>query len=163
MNGADETSSAKSVLRAKMLFQLQAMTSNDRVARSERICARVFDSSIWREAQRVLLFSPLQTEPLIAPLKTAAVAAGKVTFIIPQTLRIEADLDLPFSPELILVPGLAFSHSGHRLGRSDGFYDRLLGGRAAKAFKLGICFAFQLLETIPVEPHDAIMNAIISD
>jgi 5-formyltetrahydrofolate cyclo-ligase len=91
------------------------------------------------------------------------VTLGKSTFIILQTMGVETQLDLPFSPELILVRALAFSHSGHRLGRGGGFYDRLLSGRVAQAFKLGICFAFQLVETIPTEPHDAIMNAVISD
>lgn len=163
MKTEGETASGKSALRAGMLPQLQAMTSDDRIARSEKICARVFDSPAWRNAQSVLLFSPLRTEPQIAALETAAVAEGKSTFIVPQTLRVESQLDLPFAPELVLVPGLAFSHSGHRLGRGGGFYDRLLAGRAAHALKLGICFDFQLVETILIEPHDAIMNAVISD
>jgi len=75
----------------------------------------------------------------------------------------KAQLNLPFSPELVLVPALAFSHSGHRLGRGGGFYDGLLSGHAAQAFKLGICFAFQLVETIPFESHDVIMDAVMSD
>jgi 5-formyltetrahydrofolate cyclo-ligase len=62
------------------------------------------------------------------------------------------------------VPTLAFLHSGHRLGCSGGFYDRILSGRTAQAFKLGICIAFHLVETtIPIELHDAIMDAVISD
>jgi 5-formyltetrahydrofolate cyclo-ligase len=163
MRAEAELASGKSALRAKMLHQLQAMTSDERIARSDKICACVFDSPAWQKAQSVVLFSPLRTEPQIGPLEAGAVTTGKSTFIIPQTLRVEAQLELPFSPELILVPALAFLHSGHRLGRGGGFYDRLLSGRAAQAFKLGICFAFQLVETIPIEPHDAIMNAVISD
>jgi len=163
MRDGETATSGKSVLRARMLDQLRAMTSDDRIARSEKICARVFDSPSWRGAQSVLLFSPMRTEPQIAPLETAAVAAGKSTFIIPQTLRAESQLDLPFSPELVLVPGLAFSRDGHRLGRGGGFYDRLLTGRASNSIKVGICFAFQLVETIPIEPHDAIMDAVMSD
>jgi 5-formyltetrahydrofolate cyclo-ligase len=58
---------------------------------------------------------------------------------------------------------VAFSKDRHRLGRGGGFFDRLLAGRAANAFKLGICFSFQLLDTIPTEPHDIVMNAIVSD
>ncbi len=163
MKAEAEPAPGKSALRAKMLHQLQAITSEERIARSEKICARVFDSPAWHKAQSVVLFSPLRTEPQIGPLEAGAVATGKSTFVIPQTLRVEAQLDLPFSPELILVPALAFSHSGHRLGRAGGFYDGLLSGRAAQAFKLGICFAFQLVETIPFEPHDVIMDAVMSD
>jgi 5-formyltetrahydrofolate cyclo-ligase len=39
----------------------------------------------------------------------------------------------------------------------------LLAGRAAGAFKLGVCFSFQLLETIPTEPNDITIDAIVSD
>ena len=163
MSNEREIAADKFALRAKMLDQLRALKSDDRVARSEKICARVFGSAHWRDAQSVLLFSPLRTEPQIATLETAAVVAGKSTFIIPQTLRGEAQPNLPFPPELILVPGLAFSHSGQRLGRGGGFYDRFLVGQGAKVFKLGVCFEFQLLESIPVEPHDAVMDVVITD
>jgi hypothetical protein len=40
--------------------------------------------------------------------------------------------------------------------------ERIVGTRRT-SITLGICFAFQLVETIPIEPHDAIMNAVISD
>jgi len=163
MSDGSELLQKKASLRMAMLQQLRTMTSYDRTTRSEKICARVVDSASWQEAKSVLLFSPLRSEPQIAPLETAAVATGKSTAVIPATLRVESGLNLSSAPELILVPGLAFSRSGHRLGRGGGFFDRLLGGRVASAFKVGICFAFQLLETIPIEPHDAVMDAIISD
>ena len=153
----------KAALRARMLDRLRTMSSDERTARSEMICARVVDSVVWKDSRAVVLFAPLRTEPQIASLEAAAVAEGKSTFIIPQRLRVEAELQLPFAPDLILVPGLAFSASGHRLGRGGGIYDRLLGGRGAAAHKLAICFAFQRFETIPIELHDVVMNAIISD
>jgi 5-formyltetrahydrofolate cyclo-ligase len=153
----------KSALRARMQLQLLAVTSDDRTARSEKICARVVDSREWQNAKTVILFSSLRTEPEICALESAAIAERKSTFVIPRSWGVEADLELPFAPELILVPGLAFSPSGSRLGRGGGFYDRLLGTRAGGAFKLGICFGFQVLEAIPTEPHDARMNRVISE
>jgi 5-formyltetrahydrofolate cyclo-ligase len=153
----------KSVLRSRMQLQLLAMNSDDRAARSEKICARVVDSREWQDAKTVVLFSSLRTEPEISALESAAIAKRKSTFVIPRSWGAEADLELPFAPELILVPGLAFSSCGSRLGRGGGFYDRLLGTRAGGAFKLGICFGFQVLETIPTGPRDARMNRVISD
>jgi len=70
---------------------------------------------------------------------------------------------LPETIDLILVPGLAFSKDRHRLGRGGGFFDRLLAGRAAGAFKLGICFSFQVLESVPTESHDIVMDAVVTD
>ncbi|MDQ6809593.1 MAG: hypothetical protein M3Z64_09260 [Verrucomicrobiota bacterium] len=72
-------------------------------------------------------------------------------------------LELPFTPDFILVPGLAFTRANLRLGRASGFYDRLLAGCAARAFKLGDCFAFQIRGGIPQEAHDAILDAVLSD
>jgi 5-formyltetrahydrofolate cyclo-ligase len=105
----------------------------------------------------------MRTEPQISPLHTAALAQAKTGFVIPPTLRHEAELELSFAPDLVLVPGLAFSTANHRLGRGGGFYDRLLAGRAAQAFKLAVCFRFQVLEAIAHEAHDMTVDAIITD
>lgn len=62
--------------------------------------------------------------------------------------------------DLILVPGVAFDVSGNRLGRGKGYYDKVL--RQTDAYKLGVCFGFQLLEQIPTEPHDVKMDRVIA-
>jgi len=72
-------------------------------------------------------------------------------------------MHLPETIDFILVPGLAFSKDRHRLGRGGGFFDRLLAGRAKDAFKLGVGFSFQLLDTVPTEAHDILMDAIVTD
>ena len=62
--------------------------------------------------------------------------------------------------DLVVVPGVAFDHTGNRLGRGKGYYDRLLSH--IPAFKIGICFPFQLIEDVPSEPLDIRMDAIIT-
>jgi len=62
--------------------------------------------------------------------------------------------------DLVLVPGVAFDLNGNRLGRGRGFYDRILA--AASGVKCGVGYDFQLLEEIPVEPHDAKVNFIFT-
>ena len=153
----------KGVLRRAMLLHLQDMTADERMARSEKICARVAESDEWKRAERLVLFSPFRTEPAIASLQTAAVAGGREVLVIPQTLRDESELALRFVPDFILVPGLAFTKQCQRLGRGSGFYDRLLAGRAAGAFKMGVCFALQLRDRIPQNEHDVVLHAVISD
>ena len=66
----------------------------------------------------------------------------------------------PQSLELIIVPGVAFDFNGTRIGRGKGFYDKLLSN--TNALKIGIGYDFQLLENIPHEPHDILMDAIIT-
>lgn len=65
------------------------------------------------------------------------------------------------SIDLIIVPGVAFDKLGHRLGRGKGYYDRLLP-KIPQAYKIGICFPFQLLEEIPAEPFDICMDEILT-
>ena len=163
MSAGGDIAAQKHALRAAILAQLRSMPAEERAARSAVICRRIAESEPWRDAERVLLFSPLRSEPDISPLTAAAGEAGKRTSIMPTKLRIESLLELPFVPDLVLVPGLAFSRAGHRLGRGGGFYDRLLAGRARNATTLGVCFATQLLESMPTEPHDAVLGAVISD
>jgi 5-formyltetrahydrofolate cyclo-ligase len=62
--------------------------------------------------------------------------------------------------DLMLVPGMAFDLTGNRLGRGRGFYDRLLV--ETSGIKCGVGYDFQLLEKIPVEPHDAKVNFIVT-
>ncbi len=64
-------------------------------------------------------------------------------------------------PDVILVPGLAFGKDRSRLGRGDGFYDRLLSKLAGRTRKVGVGFEFQLLDSLPVEPHDSWLDEII--
>lgn len=66
----------------------------------------------------------------------------------------------PDSLELIVVPAVAYDKAGNRLGRGKGFYDRLL--TSTKAAKIGIGYDFQLLDSIPTEPHDVKMDAVIT-
>jgi 5-formyltetrahydrofolate cyclo-ligase len=61
---------------------------------------------------------------------------------------------------LALVPGVVFDQEGRRLGRGKGFYDRLLpsvGGPLC-----GVAFDWQVLPAIPVEPHDHVLNYILT-
>lgn len=155
--------SEKATLREKMRQQLRGLTAEDRQSLSDEICERVMQLPQWLEAQSIVLFSPLPSEPIVTPLKLDCDARKVAVATIPQTAGSESNLHLPETMDLILVPGLAFSKDRHRLGRGGGFFDRLLAGRAAGAFKLGVCFAFQLLEAIPTEPNDTAIDAIVTE
>jgi 5-formyltetrahydrofolate cyclo-ligase len=153
----------KAALRAEMMKQVRQMTAEDRESFSDEICERVLEMADWAGAQTAVLFIPLPSEPVITPLKLDCEARRISCANIPQSPKAEPDLHLPDAIDLILVPGLAFSRDRHRLGRGGGFFDKLLGGRAAQAFKLGICFSFQIVDTIPTESHDIIMDAVVTE
>jgi 5-formyltetrahydrofolate cyclo-ligase len=60
---------------------------------------------------------------------------------------------------ILVVPGLAFTAAGHRLGRGGGCYDRLLTERPAAT--VGFGFGCQLLPELPQEPHDARVERVL--
>jgi 5-formyltetrahydrofolate cyclo-ligase len=153
----------KAALRSEMMKQIRQMTAEDRESFSDEICERVLEMTEWAEARTAVLFIPLPSEPMITPLKLDCDARHVSCATIPQSPKTEQDLHLPDTIDLILVPGLAFSKDRQRLGRGGGFFDRLLGGRAAQAFKLGICFSFQIVDTMPAETHDAVMDAVVTE
>ena len=75
----------------------------------------------------------------------------------------EPDGDETFNPEnldLIIVPAVAFDKNGNRLGRGKGFYDRLLSSTGATT--IGVAYDFQLLESLPTEPHDIPVDMVIT-
>ncbi|MDQ6625516.1 MAG: 5-formyltetrahydrofolate cyclo-ligase [Verrucomicrobiota bacterium] len=138
------------------------MTATERASRSEQICDRIAASEAWQRSRVVLLFAPMRTEPDIAALHNVATQSGKQVAVIPNTVRLESEIELPLTPDLVLVPGLAFTKDGRRLGRGGGFYDRLLAGHLENAWKVGVCFELQLRDEIPQEQHDALVDIVIS-
>lgn len=67
-------------------------------------------------------------------------------------------------PALVLVPSVALDRRGVRLGRGGGDYDRLLPVlRAAGWTIVGVCHAAALRDALPAEPHDAPVDAILTD
>ena len=68
----------------------------------------------------------------------------------------------PLSPDLALLPGVAFDLAGGRLGYGGGYYDRFL----EKGFtcpRVGLCFEFQLVESLPLAPWDQRVNYICTE
>ncbi|MGL4781200.1 MAG: 5-formyltetrahydrofolate cyclo-ligase [Bacteroidales bacterium] len=63
--------------------------------------------------------------------------------------------------DLIVVPGVAFSVEGDRMGYGKGYYDRLLS--QTNAIRVGFCFEFQLFESLPTETHDKSMDLILTE
>lgn len=62
---------------------------------------------------------------------------------------------------IIIVPGVAFDSANNRLGRGKAYYDKLL--KQSKVIKTGVCFDFQLIDSVPVDQYDVKMDLVISD
>jgi 5-formyltetrahydrofolate cyclo-ligase len=64
-------------------------------------------------------------------------------------------------PEVCLVPGLAFSEKGERLGRGKGFYDRYLS--SFRGITIGLAFDEQVIGEVPIEAHDELIEFLVSE
>lgn len=64
-------------------------------------------------------------------------------------------------PRIWIVPGLAFTRDGGRLGYGGGWYDRLLASAPQPSAVLGVAYPFQLLEKLPSEPHDIALTDVV--
>ncbi|MCD8208106.1 MAG: 5-formyltetrahydrofolate cyclo-ligase [Bacteroidales bacterium] len=71
--------------------------------------------------------------------------------------------DAPAEPLLVLVPGVAFDHSGHRLGFGKGYYDRHFAACGKETMLLGVAYAFQIAEALPVELHDLRVSHLLTE
>jgi 5-formyltetrahydrofolate cyclo-ligase len=129
---------------------------DDREGRSERIWAVVTTSTGVATARRVLAFRSLAGEPDAGALETWCAARG-VDVAVP-----EDDVD-PQWPDVVIVPGLAFTPEGQRLGQGGGWYDRFLVGIRDDCEKVGVCFREQIVDELPIAPHDVAVDQVVTD
>ncbi|MDR2054339.1 MAG: 5-formyltetrahydrofolate cyclo-ligase [Desulfovibrio sp.] len=101
------------------------------------------------------------------------VPCGSLTELVPAAFGLrEPPESLPgfgaeeagkaFTPDLLVVPGLAFDRRGMRLGFGGGYYDRFLR-RLANCRCVGICFEFQLVEILPAEAWDQPVHYVCTE
>ena len=63
--------------------------------------------------------------------------------------------------EVAIIPGIAFDPQGLRLGYGKGVFDKLLS--KSKALRIGLAYDFQIVDKIPKEKHDLVMNVVITE
>lgn len=110
----------------------------------------------WRHKKKIIL--PTVVGDDIIPVEFAentGFAVGDFNILEPQNEPYTGDYDL------IVVPGVAFDRNGNRIGRGRGYYDRFLC-KHLNVKRIGICFDFQLVDEVPTEPNDIIMDEVIS-
>ncbi len=66
------------------------------------------------------------------------------------------------TPDVLLMPLLAFDRHGNRLGYGGGFYDRTVA-RLPEALRIGCAFAVQELDSVPTGPYDQRLHAVATE
>ncbi len=65
--------------------------------------------------------------------------------------------------DLVMVPGVAFTREGARMGHGKGYYDKLLEHARPDAPLVALAFECQLFPEIPTQDHDVFMDRIITE
>jgi 5-formyltetrahydrofolate cyclo-ligase len=146
--------SDKHEMRVQMREMRRALT--DRSERSARICDHLTAMSEVREARKILLFTTIPGEPETTILEAWCKSEGTETAVP------EDNVDAGW-PDVVVVPGLAFTVEGERLGQGGGWYDRFLSNIRPICTTIGVGFGQQLVESIPTEPHDVTLDHVVTD
>ena len=163
-----------------MRKRLRTLSQSERRERSLRICKNL--STFLSGKNSVALFAPVESEPdldllwELGLLEHHLVSYPHCNGRTLQFLIVSALSDLspgkfgireplvggsPETLDLIVIPGLAFTSDGYRLGRGAGFYDRFLSTVPGYTVKVGVCFTFQLLPEVPHLNHDVKVDALV--
>jgi 5-formyltetrahydrofolate cyclo-ligase len=182
------TAEAKDRLRREMTRRRRELPAEARRRAGERVAERLLACPRFQSARRVALYSALRDELPTEPLLRAVLASGRPLLLPrahpdgwPSFARVRDLAALEPGPwgaleppagaapesigpgDLLVVPGLAFDRRGARLGRGGGFYDRLLAGRGAPPFVVGVAFGFQLVAAVPTAAHDRPVDAVVTE
>ena len=173
----------KKEIRERMRRLNRALDSRQRLRASAAIFSAVERLPEFRAARTVAVFAALPDEPATDEVLARWASTRRV--VLP---RVEGDamrfyacrpdalvfgafgiLEPPGERpcpageiDLVVCPGVAFTADGRRLGRGRGYYDRYLGDPAFRGFRVGVCYAHQLVDDLPVEPHDVRMDRVIT-
>lgn len=175
---------SKSALRKHIREMKRQFTNEELEELSLPVMSRLLAHLAVTEAKTILMYYSLPDEVCTHDTVNRLVQAGKTVLLPRVTGDTDMELRIYTAPadlaaghygimeptgevytdygriDVAVVPGMAFDEQGHRLGRGKGYYDRFLP-KAAKAYKIGVCFGFQKQETIPTDDNDVTMDCVI--
>jgi len=178
----------KNAFRKEMKGKLQAISKAHYEHYSYQIAQTLYEDSLWKSAQMIGITISNPPEVDTYQIIRQAWKEGK-TIVIPKCLPKEKRMDFrvlerfdqlesvyfnllepiaektkkvdPSEIELLIVPGLAFTKDGYRLGVGGGYYDRFLQHYKGKTASLA--FQVQIVNQLPKEPHDLPVEKLITN
>jgi 5-formyltetrahydrofolate cyclo-ligase len=183
--------SLKADLRKDVLARRDAMSPAERASSSERITVRLLDLDAYRDAGCVMAYVGFGSEIDTARFVATTLAQGK-TLVLPRVERGSRALGLyavqdperqleagvwgirqpragacpevaASQVEFVLVPGVAFTRTGERLGYGGGFYDRLICGFEPRPALIAAAFELQVMPELPMSETDQRVDGVITE
>ena len=173
----------KKALRKEIREKKRAMSEEEILSRSEKLGELFLSSEAYRNAKTVYGYLPYNQEVRTVPMLEQALRDGKkvaVPKIYGDTMRFiyledlscveknsmgipEPVADTPVAEDktaLVLMPGVAFTKNGDRIGYGGGFYDRFLAEEPNHP-TLALCYDFQIVESLPTEEFDIPVDTVL--
>lgn len=180
----------KHTIRLKLLNRLKKQKEVERLKRSFAIQNKLFSLPQFKKAKKILFYLSFDGEVETFRMIDRAVLLGKKVAVpvinrnnksLTASLFVDCKSQLEVGPygiyqpkrecirripldkiDLIIVPAVAFDLKGNRLGRGQGYYDRMLQSLPKKIPTIGLAFNFQVLRSIPaVESHDFPVDRVL--
>lgn len=178
---------SKSELRKKVREEIETYTHAEIESMSRKLSSNLFSFlqkfQVIQEKLLVGAFAPMSGEPVwnlginsgsqivfAFPFKDQdgemVFAKAKLEDLVVSTefgskILVPKNKTEKVIPEILLIPGLAFSKAGERLGRGKGYFDRYLENYSG--LKVGVCFEFQVKSIVPTDDHDKKCDWLITD
>jgi 5-formyltetrahydrofolate cyclo-ligase len=179
----------KKYLRAILKESRDSMTAKLAAALSARVQAAFLGADFYHNSRAIVLYSALGNEVSTDRILDDSIGAGRAIFYprldrASHTLalcKVESRSDLvpgaygilePETPSMdiaslppcvVVVPGVAFTREGERIGRGGGHYDRMLAEFPAHAIRVGLAYSFQLLDRIAQSQWDQRLNFVVTE
>ena len=180
-------SERKKGLRQKMLAMRRALSANETESRSSSLKENILSLLEYKNAKKIMAFLAMKGESNLDGFIRQALLDGKEVYIpvcLPER-QMEAgrlidmehfekgplglrnlpagyEVTSPESLDLVLIPGLAVSQEGIRLGMGAGYYDRYLA-RVPFEKRVAALWDFQVIPDLPSEPFDQKIAKIVTD
>jgi 5-formyltetrahydrofolate cyclo-ligase len=182
-----ETKARKRELRSELIAARARLSQEERFVRSQQVAERLDGLPVLAGARVVALYAPLGTEVDAGAIFRRLQGRG-VRCLFPRSVAGERRLvfcpcepwellrgplgaaeppaaarEVPLTDiDAFVIPGVGFSEDGLRLGRGGGYYDVTLK-QALRAARLGVGFDLQVRRTLPREPHDVPLDAVVTE
>ena len=173
----------KKELRKQIRELKRAMTEEQIVSASQRLGELFLASEYYKSAKTIYGYLPYNQEVRTVPMLEQAIKDGKrvavpkcygdeMRFIYMDDLtKVEngyANIPEPVADgpvaedktALVLMPGMAFTKNGDRMGYGGGFYDMFLAAEPDHP-TLALCYAFQMVESLPTEEYDIPVDCVL--
>jgi len=180
----------KEDIRKMLLDRRNDFSKEEVVERSRIIKRKLLKLPEFREAKKIMIYLHFGNEVKTSGIIKECILQGKEVFIpindfeknefyiskfpgydnlerdkfgIPSPKKELIKAEDPSKLDMIIAPGVAFDLEGNRIGFGRGFFDKFISSLEEKVLVIGLCFDFQLLDSIPADKNDIPMNEIITE